>query len=176
MDEAFSDLVMAMVMAVVLIFLVLAAQFESYSEPFAIMLSLPLALIGAIWGLYLANSTISMVSLIGIIMLLGLVTKNAILLIDVARKKLAEGKTCVEALADAGALRLRPILMTSLAMSFGMLPIALGAGAGAELRAPMAYAIIGGIVTSTLQTLVIVPIAYTWIYHFLSSKTRKAGG
>lgn len=176
MDEAFSDLVMAMVMAVVLIFLVLAAQFESYSEPFAIMLSLPLALIGAIWGLYLANSTISMVSLIGIIMLLGLVTKNAILLIDVARKKLAEGKPCVEALAEAGALRLRPILMTSLAMIFGMLPIALGAGAGAELRAPMAYAIIGGIVTSTLLTLVIVPIAYTWIYHFLSSKTRKAGG
>ena len=176
MDEAFSDLVMAMVMAVVLIFLVLAAQFESYSEPFAIMLSLPLALIGAIWGLYLANSTISMVSLIGIIMLLGLVTKNAILLIDVARKKLAEGKPCVEALAEAGALRLRPILMTSLAMIFGMLPIALGAGAGAKLRAPMAYAIIGGIVTSTLLTLVIVPIAYTWIYHFLSSKTRKAGG
>ena len=176
MDEAFSDLVMAMVMAVVLIFLVLAAQFESYSEPFAIMLSLPLALIGAIWGLYLANSTISMVSLIGIIMLLGLVTKNAILLIDVARKKLAEGKPCVEALAEAGALRLRPILMTSLAMIFGMLPIALGVGAGAELRAPMAYAIIGGIVTSTLLTLVIVPIAYTWIYHFLSSKTRKAGG
>ena len=174
MDEAFSDLVMAMVMAVVLIFLVLAAQFESYSEPFAIMLSLPLALIGAIWGLYLANSTISMVSLIGIIMLLGLVTKNAILLIDVARKKLAEGKTCVEALADAGALRLRPILMTSLAMIFGMLPIALGVGAGAELRAPMAYAIIGGIVTSTLLTLVIVPIAYTWIYRPQSAPLTEA--
>ena len=174
MDEAFSDLVMAMVMAVVLIFLVLAAQFESYSEPFAIMLSLPLALIGAIWGLYLANSTISMVSLIGIIMLLGLVTKNAILLIDVARKKLAEGKTCVEALADAGALRLRPILMTSLAMIFGMLPIALGTGSGAELRAPMAYAIIGGIVTSTLLTLVIVPIAYTWIYRPQSAPLIEA--
>lgn len=174
MDEAFSDLVMAMVMAVVLIFLVLAAQFESYSEPFAIMLSLPLALIGAIWGLYLANSTISMVSLIGIIMLLGLVTKNAILLIDVARKKLAEGRTCVEALAEAGALRLRPILMTSLAMIFGMLPIALGTGAGAELRAPMAYAIIGGIVTSTLLTLVIVPIAYTWIYRPQSAPLTEA--
>ena len=175
MDEAFSDLVMAMVMAVVLIFLVLAAQFESYSEPFAIMLSLPLALIGAIWGLYLANSTISMVSLIGIIMLLGLVTKNAILLIDVARKKLAEGKTCVEALADAGALRLRPILMTSLAMIFGMLPIALGTGSGAELRAPMAYAIIGGIVTSTILTLVIVPIAYTWIYHLGAAPLSEGG-
>ena len=174
MDEAFSDLIMAMVMAVVLIFLVLAAQFESYSEPFVIMLSLPLALIGAIWGLYLANSTISMVSLIGIIMLLGLVTKNAILLIDVACKKLAEGKTCVEALADAGALRLRPILMTSLAMIFGMLPIALGTGSGAELRAPMAYAIIGGIVTSTILTLVIVPIAYTWIYHLGAAPLTEA--
>ena len=138
------------------------------------MLSLPLALIGAIWGLYLANSTISMVSLIGIIMLLGLVTKNAILLIDVACKKLAEGKTCVEALADAGALRLRPILMTSLAMIFGMLPIALGTGSGAELRAPMAYAIIGGIVTSTILTLVIVPIAYTWIYHLGAAPLTEA--
>lgn len=142
------------------------AQFESYSEPFAIMLSLPLAMIGAIWGLYLSNSTLSMVSLIGIIMLLGLVTKNAILLIDVARQKLREGMDCASALVAAGELRLRPILMTSLAMIFGMLPIALGSGAGAELRAPMAYAIIGGIVTSTVLTLVIVPIAYTWIYNF----------
>ena len=174
MDDSFTHLLTAMGMAVVLIFLVLAAQFESYSEPFAIMLSLPLALIGAIWGLYLANSTISMVSLIGIIMLLGLVTKNAILLIDVARKKLAEGKPCVEALAEAGALRLRPILMTSLAMIFGMLPIALGTGSGAELRAPMAYAIIGGIVTSTLLTLVIVPIAYTWIYRPQSAPLTEA--
>ena len=170
MDEAFSDLILAMVSAVVLIFLVLAAQFESYSEPFAIMLSLPLAMIGAIWGLYLAHSTISMVSLIGIIMLLGLVTKNAILLIDVARTKLREGMDCVSALVAAGELRLRPILMTSLAMIFGMLPIALGSGVGAELRAPMAYAIIGGITTSTVLTLVIVPIAYTWIYQF---KHRK---
>ncbi|MBQ1875245.1 MAG: efflux RND transporter permease subunit, partial [Selenomonas sp.] len=161
MDEAFDSLGMAIVMAVLLIFLVLAAQFESYSEPFAIMLSLPLAAIGAIWGLFLAHSQISMVSLIGIIMLLGLVTKNAILLIDVAQQQLRVGKDCAEALVTAGKLRLRPILMTSLAMIFGMLPIALGTGNGAELRAPMAYAIIGGITTSTVLTLVIVPIAYT---------------
>ena len=94
----------------------------------------------------------------------------AILLIDVARTKLREGMDCVSALVAAGELRLRPILMTSLAMIFGMLPIALGSGAGAELRAPMAYAIIGGITTSTVLTLVIVPIAYTWIYQF---KHRK---
>ncbi|MDD7055240.1 MAG: efflux RND transporter permease subunit [Selenomonadaceae bacterium] len=166
MDEAFDSLGMAIVMAVLLIFLVLAAQFESYSEPFAIMLSLPLAAIGAIWGLFLAHSQISMVSLIGIIMLLGLVTKNAILLIDVAQQQLRVGKDCAEALVTAGKLRLRPILMTSLAMIFGMLPIALGTGNGAELRAPMAYAIIGGITTSTVLTLVIVPIAYTWIYNW----------
>ncbi len=166
MDEAFDSLGMAIVMAVLLIFLVLAAQFESYSEPFAIMLSLPLAVIGAIWGLFLAHSNISMVSLIGIIMLLGLVTKNAILLIDVARQQLRSGKDCVEALVTAGELRLRPILMTSLAMICGMLPIALGSGGGAELRAPMAYAIIGGLTTSTVLTLVIVPIAYTWIYNW----------
>ncbi len=173
MDEAFDSLGMAIVMAVLLIFLVLAAQFESYSEPFAIMLSLPLAAIGAIWGLFLAHSQISMVSLIGIIMLLGLVTKNAILLIDVAQQQLRVGKDCAEALVTAGKLRLRPILMTSLAMIFGMLPIALGTGNGAELRAPMAYAIIGGITTSTVLTLVIVPIAYTWIYNW--RHIRKEG-
>ena len=173
MDEAFDSLGMAIVMAVLLIFLVLAAQFESYSEPFAIMLSLPLAAIGAIWGLFIAHSQISMVSLIGIIMLLGLVTKNAILLIDVAQQQLRVGKDCAEALVTAGKLRLRPILMTSLAMIFGMLPIALGTGNGAELRAPMAYGIIGGITTSTVLTLVIVPIAYTWIYNW--RHIRKEG-
>lgn len=166
MDDSFSNMTTALAMAVAFIFMILAAQFESYSEPFAIMFSLPLAMIGALAGLFLAGSELSLVSLIGIMMLLGLVTKNAILLIDFAKQRMQEGLACKEALAEAGMIRLRPILMTSMAMIFGMLPIALGLGPGAEVRAPMAHAIIGGVITSTLLTLVVVPTIYDFIHQW----------
>ena len=164
MDDSFANMVMALGLAVAFIFMILAAQFESYSEPFAIMFSLPLALIGALAGLFIAGSEISLVSLIGMMMLMGLVTKNAILLIDFAKQRMLQGISCQEALVEAGTIRLRPILMTSMAIIFGMLPIALGLGPGAETRAPMAHAIIGGVLTSTLLTLVIVPAVYDLIH------------
>lgn len=161
MQDAFSSIILALTMAVLFIFFVLAAQFESYLEPFAIMLALPLAVIGAIVGLLVMGSQLSMMSLIGIIMLMGLVTKNAILLVDLAKQRRAEGVTRTEALVEAARLRLRPIIMTTAAMIFGMIPLALGIGPGAEARAPMAHAIIGGLVTSTILTLVVVPVVYT---------------
>jgi len=161
MNETFSGIVMALTLAVLFIFFVLAAQFESYIDPFAIMLALPLAIIGAIVGLLIAGSTFNMMSLIGIIMLMGLVTKNAILLLDFAKQRMEQGEERNQALVDAAVVRMRPIMMTTIAMIFGMLPLALGIGAGAETRAPMAYAIIGGLITSTLLTLVVVPVVYT---------------
>ncbi|MCR5757766.1 MAG: efflux RND transporter permease subunit [Selenomonas sp.] len=166
MDDSFGNMAMALAMAVAFIFMILAAQFESYSEPFAIMFSLPLAMIGALAGLFLAGSEISLVSLIGIMMLMGLVTKNAILLIDFAKRRIREGVPCKEALVEAGCIRLRPILMTSTAMIFGMVPIALGIGPGAEARAPMAHAIIGGVLTSTVLTLVIIPMIYDLLHQY----------
>jgi HAE1 family hydrophobic/amphiphilic exporter-1 len=164
MDDSFANMVMALGLAVAFIFMILAAQFESYSEPFAILFSLPFALIGALAGLFITGSEISLVSLIGMMMLMGLVTKNAILLIDFAKQRMLQGISCQEALVAAGTIRLRPILMTSMAIIFGMLPIALGLGPGAETRAPMAHAIIGGVLTSTLLTLVIVPVVYDLIH------------
>lgn len=161
MNEAFSSMILALGMAVLFIFFVLAAQFESYLDPFAIMLALPLAIIGAIIGLLVMGSQLSMMSLIGIIMLMGLVTKNAILLVDFAKQRRAQGIERSEALVEAAIQRMRPIIMTTAAMIFGMVPLALGIGPGAEARAPMAHAIIGGLITSTILTLVVVPVVYT---------------
>lgn len=163
MNDTFVNMGLALLMSVLFIFFVLAAQFESYMEPFSIMLALPLAIIGAILGLLIMRSDLSMMSLIGIIMLMGLVTKNAILLIDFAKQRRAEGIERNEALVEAAVIRMRPIIMTTAAMIFGMLPLALGVGPGAESRAPMAHAIIGGLITSTILTLVVVPVVYSLI-------------
>lgn len=172
MTDAFSSMILALGMAVLFVFFVLAAQFESYLDPFAIMIALPLAVIGAIGGLLLMGSDLSIISLIGIIMLMGLVTKNAILLIDFAKQRRAEGMERSEALVQAAVQRMRPIIMTTTAMIAGMIPLALGIGPGAEARAPMAHAIIGGLVTSTILTLVVVPVVYT-IFDDLQSGTFK---
>ncbi|HWR45098.1 efflux RND transporter permease subunit [Sporomusa sp.] len=161
MNDAFKGMIMALAMAVLFIFFVLAAQFESYIDPFAIMLALPLAIIGAIVGLLVMGSDLSIMSLIGIIMLMGLVTKNAILLIDFAKQRRAAGIERNQALVEAAVQRMRPIIMTTAAMIVGMIPLALGIGPGAEARAPMAHAIIGGLITSTILTLVVVPVVYT---------------
>jgi HAE1 family hydrophobic/amphiphilic exporter-1 len=172
MDESFSSMSIALSLAVVFIFMILAAQFESYIEPFAIMLSLPLAIIGALLGLFLAGSTMSVISAIGIMMLMGLVTKNAILLIDFAKQRMLANVPCNAALAEAARIRLRPIIMTSVAMILGMLPIALGVGPGSEARAPMAHAIIGGLITSTLLTLVVVPVVYSLIHEWKEQQSN----
>ncbi|MHB8764894.1 MAG: efflux RND transporter permease subunit [Deferrisomatales bacterium] len=161
MDESFGYMAEALLLAVIFVYLILAAQFESLIDPLAIMLSLPLSLVGMAGMLWLTGDTVSIMSLIGLIMLMGLVTKNAILLVDCAKMLRARGQGRTEALAAAGRTRLRPILMTTLAMVFGMLPLALALGAGAEMRAPMARAVIGGLVTSTVLTLFVVPVVYT---------------
>jgi hydrophobe/amphiphile efflux-1 (HAE1) family protein len=161
MGDTFTSMVMALFLAVTFIFFILAGQFESYIDPFAIMLSLPLAVIGAILGLLAMGSDMSLMSMIGIIMLMGLVTKNAILLVDFAKQRMAEGMPRDKALVDAARIRMRPIMMTTAAMVFGMLPLAIGFGPGAEGRAPMAHAIIGGLIVSTMLTLVVVPVVYS---------------
>jgi HAE1 family hydrophobic/amphiphilic exporter-1 len=129
--------------------------------PFSIMLALPMSLIGAIIALLLTGSSLSVISLIGIIMLMGLVTKNGILLVDYANVLRGRGIERTQALIQAGATRLRPILMTTFAMIFGMMPVAFAAGEGSEFRSPMGQAVIGGLITSTLLTLFVVPVVYT---------------
>ena len=127
------------------------------------MMTLPLSLIGVLIGLLVTGSTLNMFSIIGFIMLMGLVTKNAILLVDYSNQERQAGKSLEDSLANAGAVRLRPIVMTTLAMIFGMLPMAIGMGEGGESRAPMAHAVIGGLISSTLLTLVFVPVVLTYL-------------
>ena len=167
--EAFNGLLAAMALAVIFIYLVLASQFGSFLQPLAIMASLPLALIGVMLALLLWRSTLNVFSMIGLVMLMGLVTKNAILLVDFANPARRAGAGMADALLQAGLIRLRPIVMTTMAMVFGMLPLALAFNDGGELQAPMGLAIIGGILTSTLLTLVVVPV----LYSYLARERRK---
>ncbi|PAB56920.1 efflux RND transporter permease subunit [Anaeromicrobium sediminis] len=161
MEETFINMLKALVTAVLFIFFILAAQFESFIDPFAIMLSLPLAIIGTILGLLALGSDLSMMSMVGVIMLMGLVTKNAILLIDYIKQQREANIERTEAILKAGNTRFRPIMMTSLSTIFGMIPLGLALGPGAEARAPMAHAIMGGMITSTILTLIVVPVVYT---------------
>ena len=163
-EESQANMGLALGIAIVFIFIVLASQFESVVHPLTIMLSLPLAIVGAFLGLAVARQAISIGSLIGIILLMGLVTKNAILLVDGALQHMRDdGDPPEEAIRKAGPRRLRPILMTSAAMVLGMLPTALGRGMGSEFRSPMAIAVIGGVITSTMLTLWVVPVVFVWI-------------
>jgi HAE1 family hydrophobic/amphiphilic exporter-1 len=159
----FNSMLQTLALAIILIYLILGSQFGSFFHPLAIMLSLPLSLVGVALALLATRDTLNMMSMIGLIMLMGLVTKNAILLIDFTNQARERGVPRDEALVKAGSTRLRPIVMTTLAMIFGMLPLAFAIGAGAEMRAPMARAVIGGLVTSTLLTLVVVPVVYTYL-------------
>jgi HAE1 family hydrophobic/amphiphilic exporter-1 len=179
MTESFEYMAEALILAIILVYLILAAQFESFIDPLSIMLSLPLSLIGMATMLWLTGDTISIMSLIGLIMLMGLVTKNAILLVDFTKVLRSRGLNRTEALITAGRTRLRPIMMTTLAMIFGMLPLALALGAGAEMRAPMARAVVGGLITSTFLTLLVVPVMYSvlddfggWVRSCLKGKPR----
>jgi multidrug efflux pump subunit AcrB len=167
---------LALGIAIVFIFIVLASQFESLVHPFTIMLSLPLAIVGAFLALGVTGKSISMGSLIGLILLMGLVTKNAILLVDGAIQHIRDEADDPEtAIRKAGPRRLRPILMTSAAMVLGMLPTALGRGMGSEFRAPMAIAVIGGVITSTMLTLWVVPVVFVWVER-LRQRIRRATG
>ena len=154
----------AVLLAVILIYLILAALYESFIQPFIIMVSMPLSFTGVLVALYLTGNNFSLFVMIGIILLLGMVGKNAILVVDFANKAVKDGKTVDEALLEAGEKRLRPILMTTFAMIGAMIPLAFGTGAGSESNAPMALAIIGGLVSSTILTLLVVPAIYKFMY------------
>ena len=173
MDESFGYMGQALLLALVFVYLILAAQFESFIDPLSIMLSLPLSIVGMAAMLLVTGDTFNVMSMIGLIMLMGLVTKNAILLIDYAKVLRGRGLDRREAIIEAGRTRLRPILMTTSAMIFGMLPLALALGSGAELRAPMARAVIGGLITSTLLTLVVVPVVYTLLEDAMAWASRR---
>ena len=166
MNETMAAAGAALGLAVIFIYLVLASQFGSFLQPIAIMVSLPLSLIGVLLALLFTGTTLNIFSIIGFIMLMGLVTKNAILLVDFTNHALKSGMSLPEAIREAGQVRLRPILMTTLAMIFGMLPMAIGVGQGGEMLAPMGRAVIGGVITSTILTLLVVPVLYTYIYSF----------
>jgi multidrug efflux pump subunit AcrB len=161
--EAFAGLLGAMGLAVIFIYIVLASQFGSFLQPIAIMASLPLSLIGVMLALLLWRSTLNVFSMIGLVMLMGLVTKNAILLVDFANQARKAGASVPDALLQAGLIRMRPIMMTTAAMVFGMLPMAIALNQGGEIQAPMGRAIIGGVITSTLLTLVVVPVLYSYL-------------
>ncbi len=163
LGETFYYIYRALILAVVFIYAILASQFRSFFHPLAIMLSLPLSLVGVAVMLWMTHDNLNIMSMIGLIMLMGLVTKNAILLIDYTNRQRREGVDRAHALVRAARVRLRPIIMTTAAMIFGMLPLALAIGAGAEMRAPMARAVIGGLITSTLLTLIVVPVVYTYL-------------
>ncbi|MFH1484803.1 MAG: efflux RND transporter permease subunit [Chloroflexota bacterium] len=163
MEETFSSLGLAMALAIVFIYMVLASQFGSFVHPFTIMMALPLSVIGALAALFATGKQLDLMSMIGLIMLMGLVTKNSILLVDFTIRLRREGKTREEALLTAGPIRLRPILMTTLAMILGMVPIALGMGGLGEFRSPMGITVIGGLITSTALTLLLVPVVYTLV-------------
>jgi len=162
--EAFNGLLIAMGLALIFIYIVLASQFGSFVQPIAIMASLPLALIGVMLALLLWKTTLNVFSMIGLVMLMGLVTKNAILLVDFANHaRKDQGLSVPEALLQAGLTRMRPIIMTTAAMVFGMLPMAIALNEGGEIQAPMGRAIIGGVITSTILTLVVVPVIYSYL-------------
>ncbi|MBK1685620.1 efflux RND transporter permease subunit [Rhodoferax fermentans] len=185
MAEAFGYAVSALVLAVIFIYMILASQFKSFFQPLALMTALPLTLIGVVLALMLFNSTLSMFSVIGVVMLMGLVTKNAILLVDFAIRarestlgddgQVLPGLPRVEALLLAARVRLRPILMTTLAMIFGMVPLAFAMTEGSEMRAPMGQAVIGGVITSSLLTLVVVPVMYCYMDDLARWLGRRSG-
>jgi HAE1 family hydrophobic/amphiphilic exporter-1 len=174
--EVFGRIFTALGIAVMLMYLILVLQFGSFIEPLAILVSLPLSLVGVMLALMITGSTINIMSLIGVILLMGIVAKNAILLIDFAKwARINDGLPRREAIIQAGAIRLRPIMMTTLALIAGMIPVALGLGEGAEFRAPLGRAVIGGVITSTLLTLVVIPTFYEILDEWREKILEKVG-
>jgi len=162
-SESSSNTMFAFILALILVYLILAAQFESFIDPMVIMLTVPLALAGALFSLWMFNQTLNIFSQIGIIMLIGLVTKNGILIVEFANQKRKEGINKIDAVIEASTMRLRPILMTSIATALGAVPIALALGAGAQSRIPLGIVIIGGIMFSLVLTLFVIPAMYSYL-------------
>jgi multidrug efflux pump len=172
LEESGSSLYFAFLLALVVVFMVLASQFESLVHPFTVLLAVPLAVTGALLTLWLAGSTINLYSQIGMILLIGLVTKNSILLVEYANQLKERGLATVEAVREAGRIRLRPILMTSVSTVMGAVPVALGLGAGSSSRRPLGYSIVGGVLLSTLLTLFLVPVVYV-MFDSLRQRVRR---
>ncbi len=177
MEESFGFLMFALLLGVIMAYMILAAQFESFVHPVTVLLSLPLSFIGAFGALFITGKTLNIFSFIGLILLMGLVKKNAILLVDYTNVLRGRGMSRREAILQAGPVRMRPILMTTFAMIFGMLPIAFGVGEGAETRSPMGISVIGGLLTSLVLTLIVIPSAYDifddWQEKFINRKSGK---
>ena len=171
--EALGSLLLSLALGVAFIYMALASQFASLVQPVLIMLALPLAVVGGILALLIAGRPLDSTALIGFIFLMGIVTKNSILLVDFANRERRRGASADDAMRAAGPVRLRPILMTSLSLILAMIPIAIGVSAGGEFRQPMATAILGGMVTSTLLTLLVVPLAYSAIVGFLDRQSAR---
>ena len=180
--DVFGKVFAALGLAVLLMYLILVVQFGSFLDPLAILLSLPLSLMGVVLMLLITGDTLNIMSLIGVILLMGIVAKNAILLIDFAKWNHEKGMPLRDALIEAGRVRLRPIMMTTVALIAGMIPVAIGAGEGADFRAPLGRAVIGGMITSTLLTLLVIPTVYEIMVEtreklgarfFKKSKARK---
>jgi HAE1 family hydrophobic/amphiphilic exporter-1 len=160
MTQSFRSLGLAFALAVFLVYLVMASQFESLLHPFVILFTIPMGLIGSIWGLYVTGTTINSVALIGLIMLAGIVVNNAIVLIDAINQARERGLEKIEAIKLAGRTRLRPILITSVSTMIGLIPMAIGIGEGAEIRRPMAITVIAGTLVATFLTLIVIPVLY----------------
>jgi hydrophobic/amphiphilic exporter-1 (mainly G- bacteria), HAE1 family len=158
--ESFMYMTRALLIAILVIYMILSIQFESFVHAFTILFSLPLTLVGVFGALLLTGMELTIFSMIGVIMLMGIVTKNAILLVDFANQERQRGVNKVEAIENAGKIRLRPILMTAIATIIGVLPVAIGLSEGGETRAPMAVAVIGGLITNTFLTLLVIPVVY----------------
>ena len=161
MEESFRSMQFALALAVFLVYLVMASQFESLVHPFVILFTIPLALVGAVLALFVTGTTINVIALIGVIMLAGIVVNNAIVLVDLINQLRNQGMEKTAAIMEAGRARLRPIMMTTLTTVLGLLPMAIGFGEGSEVRTPMAITVIGGLIASTLLTLVVIPVVYS---------------
>ncbi len=171
--EAFGSLGYALIASIIFVYLIMVALYNSYIYPFVVLFSIPVAMVGALLALALNLQSLNIFSLLGIIMLIGLVAKNAILLVDYTNHLKGKGSNTFDALIESGRTRLRPILMTTIAMVIGMLPLALASGAGAEWKNGMAWALIGGLTSSMLLTLVVVPVMYVIIDKIKNFFTRK---
>src|SRR3954471_6072648 len=174
LDETRGYVLEAILLACIFIYLILASLFGSFFQPLAIMLALPLSFIGVALALLITKGNINVMTMIGVIMLMGLVTKNGILLVDFTNQERERGLSRFDALLSAARIRLRPIIMTTVAMIFGMIPLALALGEGSEQRAPMARAVIGGLITSTILTLFVVPVVYTMLDDLAAVVMRRA--
>jgi HAE1 family hydrophobic/amphiphilic exporter-1 len=175
MRRSFRDLTLAFILAVLLVYMILAAEFESFIHPFTVLLSVPLALIGAVFALWIFGAGINTVSLIGIVILVGIVDNDAVVKIDFINQMRREGMTVREAIQAAGHSRLRPIVMNTLTAMLAILPMMLGIGAGGGLQAPMAIAVFGGLFTATALTLIVIPVVYELIEDLRAWLARRAG-